>query len=434
MFRFGAHFGSALRDTTSPFPRRPLSSNLQVEEFTMDAEYNLDNLFNFREWSSQNTSQRPDDGTNSPTGASLLPDSITVSTTTSSTPLASSQCSVLRSRLTFLQEEDWDPTTRYDEDAPYLRYSIECILKCNRRKVSSDTEPIVVVAPGSFWKRILKAKLEGMVTENFAGRFEVRPVETSVVFSVPGSRAEKPLTRRYSKLEVDWEAVQMQLEAWGHYVDQGKKLRVTLAFSYVQADPQPGGKTGNKTDKRGPTSTTDRMLAVRELRLNAEHTTSGKPSDWQRVYSVMRCPGPPCDLGPHCWVDPTGKKHYKLRSHHLTGLVRYVESGNDLRSQDDVPLTIRQQLYAEEQQRLDRKSNKTTLTDGSSININILPSHGTDRVADSGTYVYSAKAAQFWQPHTAPKLEIEGLQDIAVKDYAKWQQGQVEDPLQKAEI
>ncbi|KIW86583.1 uncharacterized protein Z519_12814 [Cladophialophora bantiana CBS 173.52] len=87
----------------------------------MDAEYNLDNLFNFKEWSSQNTSQRPDAGTNAPTGASLFPDAVTASTTASSTSFASSQRLVLpQSRLTFLQEEDWDPTSKYDQDSAYL--------------------------------------------------------------------------------------------------------------------------------------------------------------------------------------------------------------------------------------------------------------------------------------------------------------------------
>ena len=112
------------------------------DEAIMDAEYNLDNLFNFREWSSQNTSQQPDAGTNAPTGASPFSDQVTASTTASSTPFASGQQSVLpQSRLTFLQEEDWDPTSKYDQDSAYLQYSVEWILKYNRGKVSSDTEP-----------------------------------------------------------------------------------------------------------------------------------------------------------------------------------------------------------------------------------------------------------------------------------------------------
>jgi hypothetical protein len=58
----------------------------------------------------------------------------------------------------------------------------------------------------------------------------------------------------------------------------------------------------------------------------------------------MQCPGPPCDLGPHCWRDPLGKKHFKLRTHHLRALVDFVGQGNALQSHDDVPEHIREQL------------------------------------------------------------------------------------------
>src|SRR6266496_3651524 len=83
-----------------------------------------------------------------------------------------------------------------------------------------------------------------MVTENFSERFEVRPVETNITFLVTG-RGERSLNKRYSKLEVDRKAVQMQLEAWGHHVERGKKLQVILSFSYVQADLQTRSRLGN---------------------------------------------------------------------------------------------------------------------------------------------------------------------------------------------
>lgn len=63
----------------------------------------------------------------------------------------------------------------------------------------------------------------------------------------------------------------------------------------------------------------------------------------------MRCPGPPCHLGPHCWIDYAGKKHYKLRTHHLESLIKHVQQGGDLETHDDVPEEIREQLYAEVQ-------------------------------------------------------------------------------------
>jgi hypothetical protein len=71
------------------------------------------------------------------------------------------------------------------------------------------------------------------------------------------------------------------------------------------------------------------------------------------VYALMRCPGPPCNRGPHCWRDPFGKKHYKLQTHHLRALIQLVEEGHVLHTHNDVPEDIREQLYAEEDQRRD---------------------------------------------------------------------------------
>jgi hypothetical protein len=49
-------------------------------------------------------------------------------------------------------------------------------------------------------------------------------------------------------------------------------------------------------------------------------------------------------LGPHCWRDLVGKKHYKLRSHHMKSLIMHLQNGHTLQAQDDVPEDIREQL------------------------------------------------------------------------------------------
>src|ERR1700709_2264411 len=46
------------------------------------------------------------------------------------------------------------------------------------------------------------------------------------------------------------------------------------------------------------------------------------------------------------------KKRYRLNTHYLRELVRYAEEGNELRTHSDVPQRVRDQLYAEDQQRL----------------------------------------------------------------------------------
>lgn len=84
------------------------------------------------------------------------------------------------------------------------------------------------------------------------------------------------------------------------------------------------------------------------MQLDAEEDAVGRSSVWRDVYNLMRCPGPPCNLGPHCWRDSVGKKHYKLRTYHLKSLIKHVEQGATLRTHDDVSDNIREQLYAEE--------------------------------------------------------------------------------------
>jgi hypothetical protein len=97
------------------------------------------------------------------------------------------------------------------------------------------------------------------------------------------------------------------------------------------------------------------MLADRASQLDAEQS-SGVPSVLRDLYALMRCPSPPCNLDPHCWRDPFGKKHYRLRTHHLKNLIKLVQQGYVLNSHDNLPVDIRNQLHVEEQQRHERRS------------------------------------------------------------------------------
>lgn len=91
------------------------------------------------------------------------------------------------------------------------------------------------------------------------------------------------------------------------------------------------------------------------------------------------------------------KKHYKLNTHHLGSLIGHVELGGTLQTHDDVPDDIRQQLYAEEQQRMEKRRADATKPPG-------------------GSQVY-----------------ISSLWDVTVNDYCAWQQSRVHESL-KAEF
>jgi hypothetical protein len=432
----GVHFADRTRSGDQvhlkPLRDHPITSPSKPPPDAMDAENNLDDLFNFQEWASQRFSV-----TSSGIDASPLPESVAPSTTPNETLRASSQrhCPQ-QAKLTFMQEAEWDPEQTYDGEPPsYLRYSIEWKVTLKGKAVSKDTEPDVVLAPGCYWRLVLQARLEELLQSKFPGNRRVSPDDTNVVVSVT-ERSQRDLIKRFDQTKVHWAVVEKQLLAWGRYFQMGKKLRVNLSFNYVEASTQSASSFARRGDKRGSTSATRRMLAQRDLQLDAEQEISGQPAVWQKVYTLMRCPGPSCDRGPHCWIDPDGKKHYRMRAPHMRSLIEYVAKDGILQTHDDVPPEVRHQLYAEEQQWQDRKAKETATSPLSipPINItNVLPGHSQQTSLPGGqhgrvTSVHPSNAA------SPQQLEITGFRDDALRAYTTWQQSKVRDPSLKNEF
>ena len=116
---------------------------------------------------------------------------------------------------------------------------------------------------------------------------------TTVVVSA--TKHSERLMKRFDDTSIEWAVIQKQLLAWGELFLVGKKLKLALSFNYVDA-------SSSTTLLRGPrnrASTTNQMLAERAAQLDAKES-SRQPSIWREVYDLMRCPGPPCDLKPHC--------------------------------------------------------------------------------------------------------------------------------------
>jgi hypothetical protein len=129
-------------------------------------------------------------------------------------------------------------------------------------------------------------------------------------------------------------------------------------------------------------------------------------------------------LGPHCWRDPHGKQHYPLKAHHMRSLIKHVDEGNSLDCQADVPQMVRQQLYAEQQERSQKQHKTSTGTAGGlppiTIN-NILPG--------------SASSASGMQPKAvATASTTEAFRDVALNEYSEWHQSRVFDTGLKADF
>jgi hypothetical protein len=113
-----------------------------------------------------------------------------------------------------------------------------------------------------------------------------------------------------------------------------------------------------------------------------------------------------------------------LKTHHLKALVKYVEQGGVLETHADVPDSVREQLYAEENQRLDKKKkaadNSTMGSMCPPINITVLPAGSSQQSTHP-----PANDAMPTGPGCTDSIIVDGLLDVAVDEYTEWQQSRV---------
>ncbi|KZL80244.1 hypothetical protein CI238_13294 [Colletotrichum incanum] len=236
------------------------------------------------------------------------------------------------SALTFVPYADWEPERSYDGE-PTIRYNVEWKLFVKNRGQAGESELDVVISPRKFWKHVLQPK----VADASAGK-PWKEDATKLILSVTDRKTGK-ITKRFPKLEVDWSFVTRQLREWSKFLDDGKKITITATFYYVCVD------TG-KSARRGAT-------AIQEADLEARTVGLERGACIRQAYALMRCTGPPCTKGDHCWQSEG--KHHRLLPHYVRMLADHLQAGRPLNGHDDVPDEFRRLVLEDEREREQRE-------------------------------------------------------------------------------
>ena len=323
-------------------------------------------------------------------------------------------------KLRLLRWNEWDEHRAYDEDPPIcIRYALEVNVtakkqgKRNKNVILRETEPLVVLAPSVYWEQILHKKVKRSIKRKFPSVTPPRPEDSTVIVSVT-SRSEQELVKPFDGLNIQWSVIDNQLVSWSEHLQRGKKLRVKIICNFV--DQSSVSASSSDTARVGRQSATTRQLT----QLDPE-----TPS--QKVLRLFSCDDENC--GPYCFNDPDTKKHRKLLTLPLKHLVRYKENGFALNSHNDVPEHIRQEIRASEQERQERHEKLSSRKDTQPIHINnIMPSQREHSLA---TTVETLESGHVAEPPVCKRLRIPGPRDVAVWDYVRWQQANVQEQSSK---
>lgn len=217
--------------------------------------------------------------------------------------------------LPLLRLSGWKSDKQYDKNNPVcihydFRWKISQRENIRARHVCSDTDSDLVLASSDFWKVNFQARLETLLKDDdkFPGD-SYTCEETIIEISIERSR-QRGLTKRYKKLEIDWQLVDEHLENLGGLFSKGRKITFDMEFVYKEVICESITVKGKKKKK----SATDAQKLQR----------AADAGLWTRVYERYRCRGKHCKQGPHCWPDERGD-HYKLLPGQLEDIVCHIK-------------------------------------------------------------------------------------------------------------
>lgn len=312
------------------------------------------------------------------------------------------------SALTFVRYADWDPERAYDGE-PTIHYNVEWKLFVKNRGQAGESELDVVISPRKFWKHILQPKLA-----DASANKPWKEDATKLILSATDRKTGK-ITKRFPKLEIDWSFVARQLRKWSKFLEAGKKITITATFYYISVE-------AGKAARRGAT-------AIQETDLEARTVGLERGACIRQAYALMRCTGPPCTKGDHCWQSEG--KHHRLLPHHVRMLADHLQAGRPLNGHDDVPDEFRRLVPEDEREREQReerekKSSRMRSRYDSDHPSEVVLVQCRGCAAANG---HPASPLLIFPSSPLPACDLP--RDDAVKVYTSWQQSQTGSEEQK---
>lgn len=201
-------------------------------------------------------------------------------------------------------------------------------------KLTCNTGQNVVLAPDDFWQIQLKSKVEAAVLKKLPGDKYIRD-EAFAVVNV-NDRAEDDPELFFPDCDIEWYAIEKQLVDWSYLYRSGKRLKVKMELTYTLSEAAIEEEARN----RQGTKSQHAELAAQTLRDRA----AGISQVWRDVFPIFECPQTDCNVGLWCMYDAQTKKRVRVEMDHMQQIRDYVEAGGTVRSHDDVPPHIRDQI------------------------------------------------------------------------------------------
>lgn len=149
--------------------------------------------------------------------------------------------------------------------------------------------------------------------------------ETIIEIAIERSR-QRGLTKRYKKLEIDWQILDEHLEGLSDLFSKGRKITFSVEFVYKELTSESTVAQGKNKKK----SATEAQKIQR----------AAEAGLWSRVYEHYRCRGKHCKQGPHCWLDERGD-HRKLLPGQLEEIVSHIKGNmTEGETEEDVDVDI----------------------------------------------------------------------------------------------